>query len=60
MLLEKLVEKLQYELKMTEVASLFVEDPYRLQTLIDDHQRHIEELTNLAAVMVDEIEGAKK
>jgi hypothetical protein len=56
-MLEKLLDKLLHELKMTEVATLFVQDPYRLQTVIDDHQRHIEEFAAAAKELVDELEG---
>jgi hypothetical protein len=42
---------------MTEVATLFVQDPDRLQTVIDDHQRHIEEFAAAAKELVDELEG---
>jgi hypothetical protein len=58
MLTEKLIEKLIHELKLTEVAALFIEDPYRLQTVIDDHQRHMEEFATAAKKLVAEIEGA--
>lgn len=57
-MLEKLKDRLTLELKTTDVMVLFIEDPYRLQTVIDDHMRRMEEFANLAAVMVDELEGA--
>jgi hypothetical protein len=57
LMLEKMKKKLELELKTTDVAILYIEDVYRLQTVIDDHMRRMEELANLAAVMVDEIQG---
>jgi hypothetical protein len=43
---------------MSEVATLFIEDPYRLQTVIDDHMRRMEELEIAAKELVAELEGA--
>jgi hypothetical protein len=57
-MLDKLLEKLLHELKMSEVATLFIEDPYRLQTVIDDHMRRMEELEIAAKELVAELEGA--
>jgi hypothetical protein len=56
-MLNKLLEKMLFELKKSEVATLFVEDPYRLQTVIDDHMRRMEELETAAKAMVAELEG---
>jgi hypothetical protein len=55
--LEKLMEQLTFELKTTDLRTLFIEDPYRLQTVIDDHMRRMEELETATKAMVAEWEG---
>ena len=56
-MLEKLMEDLTFELKTTDLKTLFIEDPYRMQTVLDDHMRRMEELAEVAKKMVAEWEG---
>lgn len=55
-MLEQVKMKLKYELDLTKVRSLFVEDAYRLQTVIDDHLLRMEGLVEEAKAMVIELE----
>ena len=57
-MLEKMKKKLELELKTTDIAILYIEDAYRLQTVVDDHLRRMEELATYAKKLVVEIEGA--
>ena len=56
-MLEKLIDALSTELLKTQLRILFVEDPYRMQTVLDDHVRRMEELVTAAKAMVVEWEG---
>ena len=56
-MLEKLLEELSTELLKTQLRMLFVEDPYRMQTVIDDHVFRMQELETAAQAMVAEWEG---
>jgi hypothetical protein len=51
------MEALTTELLKTQLRILFVEDPYRMQTVLDDHARRIKELATAAEAMVVEWEG---
>jgi hypothetical protein len=57
-MLEKLIDEIILELKTTDLQMLFVEDPYRLQTVIDDHMRRMEDFEIKARKLVNELEGA--
>lgn len=55
--LEEIKNKLRYHLKIAELATLFIEDPYRLQCVIDDHARGLEPFIKLSDEMVKQLEG---
>ena len=56
-MLQELKDKLDVELAVVQLKACSIEDAYRMQTVIDDHMRRMEELEKLAKEMVAELEG---
>lgn len=54
--LDVIKEKLRFKLQEAELMVLFIEDPYRLQCVLDDHIRELDSFVKLADIMVRELE----
>jgi len=56
-MLERLKLAVKEALQAAQLKNIFVEDAYRLQTVIDDHMRRMEVLEAAAKELVAELEG---
>ena len=56
-MLEKMKLMVKEALQDAQLKNIFVEDAYRLQTVIDDHMRRMEVLEIAAKELVEELEG---